>query len=127
LRSLAISADYGADRSGEPPAIMPQRGAQGDTAADHVQAARLAVADFRCKPMQIKTMMSLPVNAGQLHRAANLKGISRRASCGHDSGQVLALALLGTERSGMIAEHGLDRGELPRTGRPAGRGQARRR
>ena len=54
MRSLAISADCGADRSGDLPAIMPQRGAQGDTAADHVQAARLAVADFRCKPMQIK-------------------------------------------------------------------------
>ncbi len=56
--------------------------------------------------------MSLPVNAGQLHRAANQKGISRRASRSHDSGQVLALALLSIERSGMIAEHGLDRGAL---------------
>ena len=56
--------------------------------------------------------MSLPVNAGQLHSAANLKGISRRASRGHYSGQVLALALLSIERSGMIAEHGLDRGAL---------------
>ena len=62
---LAVFADHGADGNGEPLAIMLRTGSAGpDTAADHIEASRLALAQL---PRHLQRRILIRTDSGGTH------------------------------------------------------------